>query len=542
MDDDTQTLGKDCETVSTWAYSIRKTVYIRARADASLGQPVKLVLVHRDKQEDTRITLPVHTKRARNGQVMINATIPCDEIVWKRLAWDIFFVFSHGGQETLRQATCQSRLAGYAFYFGLVRSISLDDNLLIPFLAQGMGLALMFRNRNEYDRPVYYIKEIVAYLAYLCLRPFWKKRKIWIVYEKLSNFAQDNAYYFFKYCQNAYHSKNIYYIIDKRANDYARVKEYGSQVLGFMSFRHMLYSISAQLVVSSESVAHAFSWRRRNSIVLKKLRQKPHVFLQHGVIGFKQVHMFFQKTRFDQADLFITSSDYEKQIILDYFGYRDEEIIVTGLCRWDAIKDKSEGRREILIMPTWRTQLDDADDAEFLQSDYYARYAALLDDPLLHELMERYDLTLNFYMHPKFHTHSGSFKAMHPRVHVISQQPLNELLMQCRMLITDYSSVAWDVYYQNKPIIFYQFDFEEYKRTQGSYMDMETELIGDRALDSDKLMEHIEHYCKNGFAEKDVFRDRRPAYFKYQDRDNCRRIYEEIVSRFGAPGPLARRH
>ena len=31
------------------------------------------------------------------------------------------------------------------------------------------------------------------------------------------------------------------------------------------------------------------------------------------------------------------------------------------------------------------------------------------------------------------------------------------------MLITDYSSVSWDVYYQEKPVVFYPFDLETYE-------------------------------------------------------------------------------
>lgn len=50
--------------------------------------------------------------------------------------------------------------------------------------------------------------------------------------------------------------------------------------------------------------------------------------------------------------------------------------------------------------------------------------------------------------------------------------------MRCRMLITDYSSVCWDVLYQDKPSLFYQFDIDKYNEAHGSYIDMDTELFG----------------------------------------------------------------
>ncbi len=40
--------------------------------------------------------------------------------------------------------------------------------------------------------------------------------------------------------------------------------------------------------------------------------------------------------------LFVVSSGYEQKIIHDYFGYDNEEIIITGLARWDVLEDKSD--------------------------------------------------------------------------------------------------------------------------------------------------------------------------------------------------------
>lgn len=57
-----------------------------------------------------------------------------------------------------------------------------------------------------------------------------------------------------------------------------------------------------------------------------------------------------------------------------------------------------------------------------------------------------------------------TFRAVSDRIHLISfgEVAVNEMLMRCRMLITDYSSVCWDVLYQDKPTLFYQFDLDKY--------------------------------------------------------------------------------
>ena len=73
------------------------------------------------------------------------------------------------------------------------------------------------------------------------------------------------------------------------------------------------------------------------------------------------------------------------------------------------------------------------------------------------------------------------------------------------MLITDYSSVCWDVCYLDKPVLFYQFDYDMYMQAHGSYLDMEHELFGERYTEYEKLIDGIEEYIHNGFKEKEEY-------------------------------------
>lgn len=100
--------------------------------------------------------------------------------------------------------------------------------------------------------------------------------------------------------------------------------------------------------------------------------------------------------------------------------------------------------------------------------------------------------------------------------------------MKCRMLVTDYSSVCWDVYYMGKPVIFYQFDYDMYMENHGSYLDMENELFGERYTELDDVIDGIERAIENGFEESERARGMRPKYFKYIDSDNSKRTYEYL--------------
>ena len=85
--------------------------------------------------------------------------------------------------------------------------------------------------------------------------------------------------------------------------------------------------------------------------------------------------------------------------------------------------------------------------------------------------------------------------------------------MKCSMLITDYSSVSWDVHYLAKPVLFYQFDYDLYQQANGSYIDMTRDLFGDRCLDQECLVKNIKEYIEHNFKEKERYAQMRKAWF-----------------------------
>ena len=137
------------------------------------------------------------------------------------------------------------------------------------------------------------------------------------------------------------------------------------------------------------------------------------------------------------------------------------------------------------------------------------------------------------YIHPNGREYIKNFSISGDRVALIpfGSQPLNELMMECKLLVTDYSSVCWDVYYQGKPVLFYQFDLEQYNETQGSYIDMETELFGDRATEPEQLFALLEEAAANGFQLKEKYAEMRESMYAYLDHNNSQRTCEEIQKR-----------
>ena len=498
----------------------------------------KSILRFRNKLLEDAISYDFKTVRIKeNGDLLrIKITLDLHTIAWNGLYWDVMIqLFDPDTERTsLIQILIPPRRRMFMKFLYNGSFHTPDDFYVYPYYTGATKLALVNRAREQYDGFDIVLKEFTAMFLYNIAKPYWKKKHICLVDEKYSTRAQDNGYYFFKHCmehdEEKYLGQKIYYVITKDSPDYDMIRPYKKNVVHFMTIRHMCYILAAELLVSTDARSHIYAQRSRHSIFTRYTKKLPFVFLQHGVTALKRVDFFYGKGKPGSCDLFVVTSEKEKQIVIDNFDYEPDEVINTGFARWDVLKDKSQNSHDILVMPTWRSWLEGASDREFEESDYFQHYAALLNSQRFKDILEKYDLHANFYLHAIFQAHTESFHIASDRIHLKSfgDTPVNELLMQCKMLITDYSSVCWDVLYQNKPTLFYQFDLDKYNEAHGSYIDMKTDLFGDRTETLDQLLDSLEKTIQNNFRMEPQYEKMQQEYFQFEDHEHSRHICEEI--------------
>ncbi len=492
------------------------------------------------KEERARYWFPLKKIRSKkDGKQNLYAFLNVKDFEFKPLIWYLSAVFEEDGQTYRVNVKIGIKEFNLLFcgFWGNHFFEDGDNHVMFPFRTQSGSIALKMRQRTQRDSMKVRMRERLAIRCYRLVRRSLEKRNIYFVYEKYCEMAQDNGYYFFKYCMEHQMEKEmgseIYYIIDDKAPDYQKLKQYGDRVIPFLSFRYFLYMMAAKVLISSDNKLHAFIWNPMPSLIPEVIARKNHVFLQHGVTALKVVKNVFDRNGKFATDLFIVTSEQEKKIISKFYHYTEEEIAVTGFARWDVLRDKSDGRREILVMPTWRKGLDSVSDEEFCRSEYFTKYKELINSERLQAILSEHGATMCFYIHPKMRQFFSHFTTDIPNVTLVSfsEMPLNELLMRCKLLVTDYSSVSWDVFYQSKPVLFYQFDLEQYNETNGSFIDMEKDLFGDRTTKLDELLDLVEENITNGFQLKDEYRSMLKDSFAYIDNENSKRICEAINSK-----------
>ena len=186
--------------------------------------------------------------------------------------------------------------------------------------------------------------------------------------------------------------------------------------------------------------------------------------------------------------------------------------------------------RNILLMPAGRKWLENVDGDTFAKSDYCRYYRELLQSQMLAEVLEAKSMTLSFVLPRSLKRFMHLFEVQTERISLYDYEsrPINELIMLCSMFITDYSSAAWDAYYNEKPVVFYQFDYEKYMAEQGSYINMSKSIFGDRVTGPKELFQAILTYEYNDFRERPEKAANRDKVFADRGDNHRERIYEVI--------------
>ncbi|MFX3616505.1 MAG: CDP-glycerol glycerophosphotransferase family protein [Sporolactobacillus sp.] len=260
-------------------------------------------------------------------------------------------------------------------------------------------------------------------------------------------------------------------------------------------------------------------------------RQLIKVYLGHGIDGLKR-NLFIFDTR--HSNYFVCSSYQEAVIKNKHWGIPKEKLIVTGMSRYDALymKRKHAPTRTVLYMPTWREWL--SADRTFFDSHFYQHVAQLLNDQTLGEVLKQRGYHLKVMLHPFLHSVFQTFTADNDHLKDVSfcrpDQSIQDLILECDMLITDYSSVSWDFYYLDKPVLFFQFDQAEYLEKRGAYLDFSKELFGEVTFSADETVQKLDQILSLNRLS-DYYKDQvsQKNHFDFYDNKNCLRIVQHTL-------------
>lgn len=373
-------------------------------------------------------------------------------------------------------------------------------------------------------------------LVAVILIPLYKKKYngAWLICEEPYE-ARDNGFVFYKYLRIVKEKENCFYAIKRSSVDYQKVATLG-HVLEYGSIQHWLayflcsFNISSQKGGKPNAALCSF-------FELVKIFKTKNIFLQHGIIINNLEWLYADKSK---IDLFITSTIPEYKYVCERFGYDISTIQLTGLPRFDELHNLNVVENQILIMPTWRYWFNlrsksvKGEDANFETSEYLNKWQELLNSEYLTELINRYNLKVIFYPHRNMQKYLGDFTVNNKNIIVADWRnyDIQKLLKESRLMITDYSSVFFDMIYMKKNVIFYQFDIDKYRSIQykEGYFDYSNNPFADSFTNSKDVLKKLADLIQNEYGLSETFEKAFHEYFKYYDMNNCKRVYDRIES------------
>lgn len=375
-------------------------------------------------------------------------------------------------------------------------------------------------------------KAVIARVATRMFRAVLPKN-IWLIADK-SDRADDNGEALFSYLRKnkKWVDCRPIFAISKDSPDRERIKKLG-RVVTYMSKAHKLLHLVAEHTVSAYSHDEISSPFLSNTpYYADLLPDNEPVFIQHGVIkddlspGLNKRHKNFS--------LFVTSSERERQSILEYnYGYTPGEVVLTGLPRYDSLYN--EPRREITLMPTWQRSLFGSYDPKssrwellsgFTESEYFRFYSSLVNSDRLLSTAEKFGYKIQFMPHPIFFPYKEYFRTDVRAELLDVRTRYRDIFAHSSLIITDYSSVAFDFAYLRKPVIYSQFDKNHYDE---GYFNYERDGFGEVEYTLEGTVDRIIEYMTIDCSLKEKYRERIDRFFAFSDRKNSERVYESII-------------
>jgi CDP-glycerol:poly(glycerophosphate)glycerophosph otransferase len=384
----------------------------------------------------------------------------------------------------------------------------------------------------------YLVNMLIAYILYPFKKNSFKKKKIWIVGGNAGELYVDNGRAMYEYLR-AKEGIEEYWVINKNSKSAQKIP--GKKLIKG-SIKSYLYFMNSEVVLFSHSISADIVPYLFVVPLLKRFHKKVFkVFLNHGTVGFKVNHPMNKKTQkiaqdiVKSYDLNICDSNFEKNIKTKvWWQIPENTAVITGYPRYDKLYNVKSSQKEILFMPTWRNWIK-SENLKIEDTDYFKNITNLITNPKLNEFLRKNNIKFNIYIHQLMQDYLKNFDniELSENVKILpADAEITQELEKSEILITDYSSVAYDFYYLNKPIIFFQFDKDEYDKKVGSYV-KNKDLFGIQVKSVEKCVENIIKISENNFNyDKNLiekFEKLQPKFLKYTDKKNCDRVYTEII-------------
>lgn len=333
-------------------------------------------------------------------------------------------------------------------------------------------------------------------------------RYIWLIGENLSRTTDNNAYYFWRNTVEIEDNVDKYYILEKTPENQEFYKNLPEICKKYIIWRNTIEHLKMYVEADMFFVAQSYRDVRPENVLGKKMdlsTEKPVIYLQHGTLSMKVIsyngrsynNNFFRFVYYNKLiSPIFQEVNHFKPYQMYYSEYQPRYIELVR-----RFKEYKSEKKRILWFMTWREYLGN----NLATKIFLKKIKNVITNPQLLEYLDKTDTDFVICVHKFFNQNKiNSIKGEVENEHIIfeyaSEVDVMDELVKCDLLITDYSSVGFDVTLLNKPVILFQPDIEDYLKKRKLYCTIE-ELMEHNITKAKNLVEAIvtENYGVNPF-------------------------------------------
>jgi len=348
--------------------------------------------------------------------------------------------------------------------------------------------------------------------------------------------ADDNAEHLYRYVRKYHPEIDSAFVLRKSSEDWGRLVNEGFNLVEFDTPAFQSYYEKAGVLLSSHIDKCFTQYKGKYSLAKKKF-----IFLQHGVTKDDISSWLNNTSRIDG----ILTSTYQEYASLSNphspYNFDPRCVALTGMPRYDNLVSisKTSSKTNILIMPTWRRDLvgktlkqtsGRSYNPELKNSDYFIYWQNVLSSNALRKIASEGKLNVVFMPHPNLVPYINDF-SIPSYIEIIkcNETSVQDLISKTKLLLTDYSSIAFDVALSGGECIYYQFDENQvfsgmhtYSRGYYSYKNDGFGPVVYNEVDLfDQITAILNGKLKSSFTAPN-------SVFSFIDENNCERVVSAI--------------
>jgi len=293
-------------------------------------------------------------------------------------------------------------------------------------------------------------------------RNIYKKNDYLLIDFIFKRYSSDDVFPIFEGMINK--KINVHYLTEKEEiyNKYCKINNYCDVVLqadeknykindDFLE-KHLTLILKLKYVISSVGVDIDFI-----NNLFYNVDYITYICVGHGISFFKY-YLYEKYYGVQNFDKLLIPNSYKLIHIPLKYGWKYENIIKLNLPRWDKYNNVNKSSigfentqsQSIFIMFTWRELEKDKN----ISSYYIKNIFRLLNNRKLINNILKHNLTLYFTLHHQLLKYKNKFKDINS-IKYIEENDIADCLSKTNLLLSDYSSIIFDMIYRQRPYIIF---------------------------------------------------------------------------------------